>query len=134
MTTDNKLKPEITKSPHSDEMEARHPAFAVVSFSSGHSANGADLFGANVRAHDYVTMRVQTAYMTLGTTERIYADKLLLEVQMSLPQFAQAITHMNHSDGAAATLRVGPDEVKRLKHYPGIDPVDVEEQMKSFIS
>ncbi len=131
MSQNIKQKPEISKNERTDELEARHPAFAVVSFHNNHYGQGADLFGANVRAHEVVTMRVQTAYMTLGTTERVYADKMLLEVQMSLPQFAQAITQMNHSDGVAATLRVGPDDVKRLQYYPQIERIDVEEQMKS---
>lgn len=81
-----------------------HPAYGMLMFSHVHGGNP-NLFGSSVR-HDHRVV------MTLshGSAERhlnndwYSAGKKIVEVEMSLTQFAEAITSMNYSPGVPVTI------------------------------
>lgn len=81
-----------------------HPAYGMLMFSRVHGGNP-NLFGSSVR-HDHRVV------MTLshGSAERhlnndwYSAGKKIVEVEMSLTQFAEAITSMNYSPGVPVTI------------------------------
>lgn len=124
-------KPDVSGPDRDGKQTLTHPAFATVSFTNAHYANGVDLFGANVRAQDTVIIRAHTASMSRGTVDRVHPEKVFLEMEMTTAQFAQAITHMNTSSGVAATIRYASSADAPLESYPLLDPLDVEENMKA---
>lgn len=111
---------------------SRHPAYATVGFYHLNGGSGAtDLFGANIRSHSTIRMKVSRAHMVTKTVERVSEDETILELEMTQAQFTQAITQFNSGTGTPVTLRQAPDLDVKPVVYPQIARMDVEEKVKS---
>lgn len=128
------IPPEVTTYEEHREtvVVSRHPSFATVGFFAMHGGNDAiDLFGANVRLHNSIRMKVCRAHMETRTVDRVYEDDIILELELSESQFTQAITQFNRGTGTPVTLRQAPDEDVKPVVYPQVARVDVEEKLKA---
>jgi hypothetical protein len=82
-----------------------HPSHGLLQISrvSGGSDN---LFGSHVEHHHKIALRVHAAKTQWDLHEdRYYEGKLLLEIELSPVQFAEAITTMNVCPGTPCTVR-----------------------------
>lgn len=82
----------------------RHPAYGLLMFSHIHGGNP-NLFGSSVRHDDRIKMEISHAYATRRLNEdRYYDDRTICQVEMSLTQFAEAISSMNICPGVPVTI------------------------------
>lgn len=81
------------------------PCAAVLSFSRCYSG-ATGLYGSKISHQNYISMRVKSAYTShQNGYDSHYGGELLLEVDMTSNQFAEAITSLNMGDGVPVTLR-----------------------------
>lgn len=86
-------------------MKEKHPAYGMLMFSHVSGGNP-NLFGSSVKHDHKILMRI-----CHGSVERhlnndwYHAGGTICEAEMSLTQFAEAITSMNISPGVPVTLR-----------------------------
>ena len=99
----------------------RHPAFAVIGASRGSvSPPGASLFDSEIRHQHIITLRIKTARRKRDLSrDWIHADKTLIEVAMSMSQWAEMISSLNTGDGVPCTLEMtGGTEFNHM--IPGV--------------
>lgn len=96
----------VKQSKRTDEEEfVTEPCAAVLSFSRCYGG-ATGLYGSKISHQNYISMRVKSAYRNRKSGNDFYhGDALLLEVDMSFSQFAEAITSFNMGDGIPVTLR-----------------------------
>jgi hypothetical protein len=83
-----------------------HPCFAQLSFSRRSSSGPTELYGSSIGHRDTIMMRVSHSEMDRNLNKDWYHDtKPIVEVEMSLSQFAEAITSHNMGGGVPCTLR-----------------------------
>ena len=81
-----------------------HPAYGTMTFSRMQT-NGTELFGSSIKHHNIISLKIHNANLERGLKNDFYHDKdLIIEVQMSYSQFAEAITSMNQSPGIPVTI------------------------------
>lgn len=82
-----------------------HPSFGTIEFDRV-NGNSTSLFGSSIKHRDTIIMKVSHADITRGlNSDHFFADKPIVEIEMSQSQFAEAITSMNHSNGVPVTIR-----------------------------
>lgn len=96
---------QTVKQHNRDDEFVTEPCAAVLAFSRGYGgAKG--LYGSKISHQNFISMRVKSAYTNHQYGhDSYYGDELLLEVEMSASQFAEAITSLNMGDGVPVTLR-----------------------------
>ncbi len=94
-----------------DERET-HPAFGKVGFArvqvgSGKTHHRHRLFGSSIDTHhSTVLLRIHRAsHVHYLSSDSIFADKQILEVELSEAQFSSLLTTMNVGDGVPCTIR-----------------------------
>lgn len=100
-----------------DEVE-RHESFGMVGFNRIHGGGKRRLFGSPLRDHaSSVILRIHGAHRRHGLSEdKVFADKELIEIELTSMQFATLLTTLNVGDGVPCTIRhVG---MKRLDPPP----------------
>lgn len=112
-----------------EEIREVHESYGQLNFSRTHGGQGAThLFGSHVEYHP-VTIRLEISRAERQfnkdlSSEHIYGQERLIEVEMSASQFADSITLMNQGQGIPCTIRyVGgvrmedvPDEHRSEQH------------------
>lgn len=85
-----------------------HPSYGMVGFSriSYGGTGGLHLFGSSIKHRNIIRMRISRANVSRGLSHDWYrADvRPVVEIDLSLTQFAEAITCLNVGDGVPCTL------------------------------
>lgn len=91
----------------SDEVRESHPAYGVINFSRMTTTPGAVLFDSDIRHGEYIRLTVQRATRQRGLGhDWIHADgRDLIEVDMSMAQFAGVISSFGQGGGVPVTIR-----------------------------
>lgn len=112
-----------------EEKEFTHESYGMVSFS--HRSGNPKLFHSALEHHyNYVTLSVKTCRLIRSDTgDRLYGPTHgdIVEVDLSASQFAELLTTMNVSQGAACTIR--RRGTKGMEPPPNID--STTENMRS---
>lgn len=95
----------VSRDKHNQET-VTHPAFACISVS--HRSGLAHLFGSDFRQSNTIVLTINSADLIRDrdtTTERHLSDKSLIEVEMTVDQWAMLLSAPNVADGVQCTLR-----------------------------
>lgn len=115
-----------------DAIRDRHPAFGMISFLRIQTGGKRRLFGSALEMHPTsILMRVKHASREhhMGR-DWFFADKGIVEVELSAAQFAELITSMNMGDGVPCTLRYV--EGKEMPSIPVDDKMEKERVVDQF--
>lgn len=83
-----------------------HPAYGVLNFSRISTTPGAVLFDSDIRHREFVRLTVRTAERERGLgSDWIHGGREVIEVDMSLAQFAQAVSSFGDGSGTPITIR-----------------------------
>lgn len=94
----------------------KHESFGLLSIARG-STSGMTLFGSSIKHREVITLEISTAEMNRNINSDYYSPrKLLISVDMSPTQFAEAITSLNISVGVPVTIRFA--DGKRMSSCP----------------
>ena len=97
----------------------RHPAYGLLMFSHIHGGNP-NLFGSSVRHDDRIKMKISHAHAARRLNEDRYCDdEAVCQVEMSLTQFAEAISSMNICPGVPVTITY----TEKDGYIPGIEKI-----------
>lgn len=85
----------------------RHESYGMIGFARIYGGGKRRLFGSSLRDHgSSMILRIHTAHRKHGLSEdRTFADKKLIEVELSSAQFATLLTTLNVGDGVPCTLK-----------------------------
>ena len=95
-----------TVTPGRDGEREEHPAYGVLNFSRISTTPGAVLFDSDIRHREFVRLTVRTAERerSLGR-DWIHGRHEVIEVDMSMSQFAQAVSSFGDGTGTPVTIR-----------------------------
>lgn len=84
----------------------KHESFGMLSISRVHGAEK-PLFGSSIKHGNTITLRVKRGEVERHLNNDWYSGRglPLIEIEMSLTQFAEAITSMNYGDGIPVTIK-----------------------------
>lgn len=104
-----------------------HPAYGMLQFSR-RTGGATHLFGSSIEHKDTIAMTLRHGEITRGlNSDWFYGDKIIVEVEMSYSQFAEAITSMNMGSGVPVTIR----RTERDGKIPECDFVNKKEQFQN---
>jgi hypothetical protein len=112
--------PTVTKTDPVHGTTEEHPAFAMFSVHRGsYGGKGAHLFQSDVTHRETITVRIEHADRTrAGSHDYVHGHGLVAEVEMSLAQWASAVSSLNTA-GVPATLRY--EHTGPLAEVDGLD-------------
>jgi len=89
-----------------NENKEQHESYGLAGFARISHSEATPLFGSSIKHRDTILLRLHTAYRKRDAWhERHYADKEIIEVEMSMSQFADLITSLNQGEGVPVTIR-----------------------------
>jgi hypothetical protein len=90
-----------------DDIRTSHESYAVAELSRISSNKGKTLFGSSIAHSNTIELRIYEAEHIRSefSSDRYYAKKNLITVEMSNTQFAELITSFNYGSGVPVTLR-----------------------------
>ena len=92
-----------------------HPAFGMITWHRGRATPGVTLFGSDIPHNEYIVVSISTASRKRDLHhDWIHPEKTVIEVEMSLAQFAAFMTSGNTS-GVSTTIGWHAGEVPGLK-------------------
>lgn len=84
----------------------KQEAYGLLGFYRQTSSDKHPLFGSSIKHSNTIALKIQDASVHRGLhKDWFHGDNLLIEVEMSQSQFAEAITSMNMNDGIPCTIR-----------------------------
>lgn len=82
-----------------------HQSYGMLQFKRS-SSSAVNLFGSSIKHRDTIKMSLHEGCVERTLSSDFYTrDKLIVEVEMSYSQFAEAITSMNVGSGVPVTIR-----------------------------
>jgi hypothetical protein len=91
-----------------------HESYGLISFSRRQISPPQYMFGSQVRTGNPIAMTVKNAVVEHDDEKQwFFAKDLILEIEMTPAQFADAITSLNISDGVPCTIRYVRHEGKK---------------------
>lgn len=115
-----------------ERQDFEHESYGLLSISR---VNGgpSNLFGTNLKFHNKIELEVKTAIMSKHLHRNWYhSRKVLLTIEMSPNQWAEAITNMNCGDGIPCTIRHA--EGRRMENPPDDNRVqDVKDDFRKSL-
>jgi hypothetical protein len=82
-----------------------HPSYGTLLFNRAHGGK-TPLFGSSIEHSNVITMELRHADITRGLNQdNIFGNKLIVKVEMSYSQFAEAITSFGCGSGVPCTIR-----------------------------
>ena len=107
-----------------EEGKERHISYGTINLSSA-SARNVKLFGSSILHNGLIMLTINTAYIMRDlSNDWIYADRPIIEIEMSYTQFSEAITSFNKSAGVPCTITYTKD----LGHLP--EPPFIDKKMQ----
>jgi len=89
----------------SDNELEKHDSYAMISFARTSSNQGTNLFGSSILHSNTIRMRVKRGEVNRYlNSDWFHGGEELIEVEMSMAQFAEAITSLNMGEGVPVTL------------------------------
>lgn len=83
----------------------KHPSYGMMLFSRTHGGE-CELFGSSIKHRDTIRMTLKHGKVRRELNSDFYmGDDVIVEVEMSETQFAEAITNMNFNDGVPVTIK-----------------------------
>jgi hypothetical protein len=90
---------------HTVEVITQHPSYGVITLTRRHSSRGKPLFGSAAKHEATAVVRISTATHSRKLNSNWHhADKAILEVELSLAQFAQFVMSSGQGEGVPCTL------------------------------
>jgi hypothetical protein len=91
---------------HRDEEQETHPSYGQILFSRRSGSTGESLYGSSIKHKEVIHMEINRSKKYLDEfDERYYPEhRPLIEIEMSLSQFSEAISSMNMGSGVPVTL------------------------------
>jgi hypothetical protein len=116
-----------------DDLIDRHESFGMIGFNRIYGGGKRRLFGSPLRDHgSSMILRIHTAHRRHGLSEdRAFADKQLIEVELSSAQFAALLTTLNHGDGVPCTLK--RFDGKQIEEPPD-EEIEVDRIREGFVA
>lgn len=101
-----------------------HPAYGTILFNRAHGGKRA-LFGSSIEHSNVITLELRHADITRDySSDSVFGNKPIVEVEMSYSQFAEAITSFGQGTGIPCTIRYTEKDGK----IPPCDFVSKREQ------
>lgn len=101
-----------------------HPAYGTILFNRAYGEKRA-LFGSSIEHSNVITLELRHANITRGySSDSVFGNKPIVEVEMSYSQFAEAITSFGQGTGIPCTIRYTEKDGK----IPPCDFVSKREQ------
>lgn len=102
-----------------------HPAFGKVTVSRSQVTPGASLFDSDIRHREVVSLRIGHATRKRDlNSDWIHSTRLpIIEIEMSLSQWAQLVSSFGQGDGTPVTIRYNaesPDSLPEQYAVPGL--------------
>lgn len=95
-----------------------HPSFGLLSFARTTNSKGQVLFGSSIKHENCIRMSIDQGIVERrNSVEHYFGRKNLIQVDMSLVQFSEAITTLNHGVGTPVTIRTYGKE--QMENPPG---------------
>jgi len=89
-----------------NEQIKEHESYGLLSIARGQCSDGVSLFGSSIKHRKLITLEIHSAEIKRSLNNDYYhPKKLLISIDMSPTQFAEAITTLNVGTGAPITLR-----------------------------
>jgi hypothetical protein len=106
----------------------RHPAFGMISVARWHGGQNR-LFDSDIEHSDTIVVQVSTAYRdrSSGSHDYIHQGDEIVEVQMSMAQWASFVSSMN-TTGVPCTIRRHRTPVEPA-HWTIVDQIDEEPRL-----
>lgn len=94
-----------------EDYTLHHPAFGMVTVTQWHSGgDGARLFGSDLTHHTGITLHFNAAHAVRGlSSDRHSHDETLLEVNMSMSQWARLVSSIGNGNGVPVTVTMRRD-------------------------
>ncbi len=87
------------------EVTTQHPSYGVITLTRRYSSRGKSLFGSAAKHEATAVVRISTATHSRKLNSNWHhADKAILEVELSLAQFAQFVMSSGQGEGTPCTL------------------------------
>lgn len=87
------------------EKYEKHPSYGMLLFSHTHGGER-ELFGSSIKHNDTIRMYLKHGEVKRDMNSDWYTGRdMIVELEMSETQFAEAITNMNFNDGVPVTIR-----------------------------
>jgi len=87
------------------EITTQHPSYGLITLTRRHSSKGKALFGSAAKHEATAVVRISTAFHCRRDNGNWYhADKGILEIELSLAQFAQFVMSSSQGEGTPCTL------------------------------
>ena len=87
------------------EKKEKHPSYGMLGFSRRQGSK-TNLFGSSIQHQNTISMTLRQGEMHRGlNTDWFFGGDVIVEVEMSQAQFAEAITSMNMGSGVPVTIR-----------------------------
>ncbi len=118
----------ISDPPHDGTIEKTHPAFGMLAISRVSGSHGSKLFGSDIEPSSTIQIEVTQGMEHWHLHQKWFhgGRKLLVSLEMSAIQFAEAITTLNHGSGVPCTIRFADG-----KEVPGFhDDDNLHQQIK----
>ena len=108
-----------------DDEKKRHPAYGCLQFSR--IGGRRRLWRRNYDAAGYIRLSIHTASLWTRELDEddIWPEEMIVEVDLSAAQFAEAITHMNYGHGVPCTI-------SRLQGAPVEEPPPEEDVLQEM--
>lgn len=98
-----------------------HPACGMIRASRTTSSGGKTLFGSELKHRDTITLAIATGRKSRELScDWYFADKDIIEVEMSYSQWGQLFCSMNVGSGVPCTIRY--QDGKRIEELPASEP------------
>ena len=96
-----------------------HPSYGNISLFRKNSNHNISLFGSAARHNTTVVIKISTANLQRRIhSNTYYADKNLVELELSLAQFSQFIMSTGQGEGTPCTLRyIGGETIEECPRY-----------------
>jgi len=100
-----------------DDVKIEHESFGLLSFSRTQSNMNKHLFGSSIKHNNTIHLKISNCEENRGLNRYWYFERdLIVDVEMSYSQFAEAIVAMN-TTGVPCTIRKVLD--KKMEDCPG---------------
>lgn len=110
------IDPEVTEN-GDGEKTYRHPSFGAIVLTRTSGRN--NLFGSSVEHHSYFTMSIHKAVLVRSlSTEKIHAEKELIEVCLTPIQLAEMMFQVGCAAGTPCTINCHRDENGKMVQIP----------------
>ena len=99
------------------ENKEKHPSYGMISVSRVSGSGETSLFGSSIKHRNTIVLSIGTGMVSRElNTEWYFKDKEIIEVEMSLSQWADLISSMNIGNGNPCTIRWNGERIEECPY------------------